>query len=57
MLMTLFLWPGCESLEKLDLTVNFVGELTSIDALRSNEGLRELYVCMMSAYACARRCD
>jgi len=25
---------GCESLQKLDLTVNFVGELTSIESLR-----------------------
>ena len=35
---------GCESLQKLDLTVNFVGELTSVDSLNSNEHLREMYV-------------
>ncbi|XP_062518388.1 dynein axonemal assembly factor 11-like isoform X2 [Corticium candelabrum] len=35
---------GCESLQKLDLTVNFVGELTSVDSLNSNEHLREIYL-------------
>ena len=35
---------GCESLQKLDLTVNFVGELTSIESLRVNYRLQELYV-------------
>jgi protein TilB len=27
---------GCESLQKLDLTVNFVGELTSVQTLKNN---------------------
>ncbi|KAK3714401.1 hypothetical protein QZH41_020652 [Actinostola sp. cb2023] len=35
---------GCESLHKLDLTVNFVGELTSIASLQGNYNLRELYL-------------
>uniref|UniRef100_H2Z732 Leucine-rich repeat-containing protein 6 n=1 Tax=Ciona savignyi TaxID=51511 RepID=H2Z732_CIOSA len=35
---------GCESLQKLDLTVNFVGELTSIECLRSNIFLEEIYL-------------
>lgn len=35
---------GCEFLEKLDLTVNFVGDLLSIESLRANSHLRELYL-------------
>ncbi|XP_053394299.1 dynein axonemal assembly factor 11-like [Mercenaria mercenaria] len=35
---------GCESLEKLDLTVNFVGELTSIECLKRNIFFKELYL-------------
>jgi len=27
---------GCESLKKLDLTVNFIGELTGIETLKNN---------------------
>lgn len=34
---------GCESLQKLDLTVNFVGDLLSIESLKVNEHLREMY--------------
>ena len=33
---------GCEFLNKLDLTVNFVGELTSVDSLVENIHLKEL---------------
>lgn len=33
---------GCESLQKLDLTVNFIGALTSIETLKDNYNLREL---------------
>ena len=33
---------GCESLQKLDLTVNFVGDLLSVEQLRENCHLREL---------------
>lgn len=38
------LWrAGCECLEKLDLTLNFIGdELPSLAALQRNEHLREL---------------
>ncbi|CAJ0928076.1 unnamed protein product [Ranitomeya imitator] len=35
---------GCESLQKLDLTVNFVGEVSSIQSLKPNIHLRELYM-------------
>ncbi|XP_068937413.1 dynein axonemal assembly factor 11 isoform X2 [Petaurus breviceps papuanus] len=35
---------GCEELEKLDLTVNFVGELSSIKILRHNIHLKEIYL-------------
>ncbi|KAL3311473.1 Protein tilB [Cichlidogyrus casuarinus] len=35
---------GCESLNKLDLTVNFVGELTSITNLTASIFLRELFL-------------
>ena len=34
---------ACESLEKLDLTVNFVEDLLCIENLKNNEFLRELY--------------
>ncbi|XP_048451972.1 dynein axonemal assembly factor 11 isoform X2 [Rhincodon typus] len=35
---------GCEFLQKLDLTVNFVGELTSVESLKHNIHLQELYL-------------
>jgi len=35
---------GCESLTKLDFTVNFIGELTSIESLCSLIHLKEMYV-------------
>jgi len=35
---------ACESLKKLDLTVNFVGEISSIESLKNNEFLEELYL-------------
>lgn len=35
---------GCESLNKLDLTLNFIGEITSIRSLRKNEFLRDLFL-------------
>ncbi|KAL2096840.1 hypothetical protein ACEWY4_006047 [Coilia grayii] len=35
---------GCESLQKLDLTVNFVWSLSSVCSLRGNAHLRELYL-------------
>ncbi|KAM6954050.1 dynein axonemal assembly factor 11 [Aplochiton taeniatus] len=35
---------GCESLQKLDLTVNFVGQLCSVELLRNNLHLRELFL-------------
>ena len=41
---TCFYLPGCESLQKLDLTVNFVGELTSLESLKDLCFFRELYV-------------
>lgn len=40
----LFLPPGCESLQKLDLTVNFVGCLSSVASLKHNIHLRELFL-------------
>jgi len=33
---------GCESLTKLDLTVNFIGELTGIETLKNNIHLETL---------------
>ena len=36
--------PGCESLQKLDLTVNFVGRLSSVTLLEHNVHLRELFL-------------
>lgn len=33
---------SCESLRRLDLTLNFVGEITSVESLRQNEFLEEL---------------
>ena len=36
--------PACENLEKLDLTVNFIADLTSVESLRANRELRELYL-------------
>ncbi|NWR62228.1 TILB protein, partial [Bucorvus abyssinicus] len=35
---------GCEELKKLDLTANFIGELSSIEALRCNIHLKELFL-------------
>lgn len=35
---------GCESLHKLDLTLNFIGELTSVESLKCNIELRELFL-------------
>ncbi|KAJ8337299.1 hypothetical protein SKAU_G00385190 [Synaphobranchus kaupii] len=35
---------GCESLQKLDLTVNFVGQLSSVQSLKGNLHLRELFL-------------
>ena len=35
---------GCEFLEKLDFTVNFIGDLLSVESLRSNLHLREIYL-------------
>jgi len=35
---------GCESLQKLDLTLNFIGELTSVESLQTNIELRELFL-------------
>lgn len=41
---TFFSETGCESLRKLDLTVNFIGDLLSVESLRVNEHINELYV-------------
>lgn len=38
------LYSDCEMLQKLDLTVNFVGELTSIECLKNLPHFRELWV-------------
>lgn len=35
---------GCEDLQKLDLTVNFVGRLSSVVSLKQNVHLRELFL-------------
>lgn len=35
---------GCENLRKLDLTLNFVGQLSSVLSLRKNQHLEELYL-------------
>ncbi|MGH0166027.1 UNVERIFIED_CONTAM: hypothetical protein FKN15_061465 [Acipenser sinensis] len=35
---------GCESLQKLDFTVNFIGELSSVESLKQNIHLRELFL-------------
>ncbi|KAM6989448.1 dynein axonemal assembly factor 11 isoform 2-T2 [Tautogolabrus adspersus] len=35
---------GCESLQKLDLTVNFVGRLSSVESLQHNIHLAELFL-------------
>lgn len=40
----MYLFVGCESLQKLDLTVNFVGKLSSVESLKQNLHLRELYL-------------
>ena len=35
---------GCENLKKLDLTLNFVGQISSVLSLRQNMYLEELYL-------------
>ena len=35
---------GCEFLQKLDFTVNFIGDLLSVESLQSNAHLRDLYL-------------
>lgn len=35
---------GCESLEKLDLTLNFIGDLESVCSLKKNIHLKHLYL-------------
>jgi protein TilB len=35
---------GCESLRKLDLTVNFIEDVRCVESLKGNADLRELYV-------------
>ncbi|XP_046662728.1 dynein axonemal assembly factor 11 [Homalodisca vitripennis] len=35
---------GCESLQKLDLTLNFIGDLQSVERLKANSHLEELYL-------------
>ena len=37
-------FKACESLKKLDLTVNFIGELTSIECLKGNIFFEDLYL-------------
>lgn len=39
-----FLSSGCESLQKLDLTVNFVVRLSSVERLKHNPHLTELFL-------------
>lgn len=39
-----FLSTGCECLQKLDLTVNFVGRLSSVQSLKHNIHLAELFL-------------
>lgn len=41
---------GCESLEKLDLTVNVIEDLLSVENLKSNYKLRELFVWFAKTY-------
>lgn len=47
---------GCEMLNKLDLTVNFVCDLLSVESLAANTHLRELCAAMGRLAAAARRC-
>lgn len=35
---------GCESLKKLDLTLNFIGDIESVCSLANNINLRQLYL-------------
>lgn len=35
---------GCEELQKLDLTVNFIGRLSTVESLKQNLHLRELFL-------------
>ena len=39
---SMYKYKGCEFLEKLDLTVNFVDDLLSVESLRDNRTLQEL---------------
>lgn len=41
---SLFSLIGCEWLTKLDLTVNFIGELSSVKTLTHNIHLKELFL-------------
>lgn len=43
-LFSAFLSTGCEELAKLDLTVNFIGQLSSIKTLQHNIHLKELFL-------------
>merc|ERR1712130_580598 len=45
---------GCENLTKLDLTLNFVGRISTIINLRKNQHLEELY---LVGNPCAGFCD
>jgi len=38
---------GCESLQKLDLTLNFIGHISSVQRLSSNLFLEQLSVTVM----------
>jgi protein TilB len=35
---------GCESLEKLDLTLNFIKDLNTLETLKENVKLRQLFL-------------
>ncbi len=35
---------GCESLEKLDLTVNFIEDIFCVENLKNNDQLRQLFL-------------
>lgn len=39
-----FIQIGCEELRKLDLTANFIGELSSVETLKYNIHLKELFL-------------
>ena len=42
--MTIIAFSGCEFLQKLDFTVNFIGDLLSVEKLKHNVHLQELYL-------------